>query len=50
MFVDEIIGEHQVVVKNFSKYIKKVKGLSGTALLGNGEISLIIDPLDLLND
>jgi len=50
LFVDEIIGEHQVVVKNFSKYIKKVKGLSGTALLGNGEISLIIDPLDLLND
>jgi two-component system chemotaxis sensor kinase CheA len=50
VFVDEIIGEHQVVVKNFSKYIQKVKGLSGTALLGNGEISLIIDPLDLLND
>ncbi|MBN2258958.1 MAG: chemotaxis protein CheA [Clostridiales bacterium] len=50
VFVDEIIGEHQVVVKNFNSYIQKVKGLTGTALLGNGEISLILDPLDLLNE
>lgn len=50
VFVDEIIGEHQVVVKNFSQYIRKIVGLSGTALLGNGEISLIIDPSELLNE
>jgi two-component system chemotaxis sensor kinase CheA len=50
VFVDEIIGEHQVVVKNFNNYIRKIVGLSGTALLGNGEISLIIDPSELLNE
>lgn len=43
LFVDELIGEQQVVVKTIPKYIKKVKGISGCTLLGNGDISLIID-------
>jgi len=43
VFADELIGEQQVVVKNMPKYIKKVHGLSGCTLLGNGDISLIID-------
>ncbi len=43
MFVDELIGEQQVVVKSIPKYIKKIKGISGCTLLGNGDISLIID-------
>lgn len=43
LFVDELIGEQQVVVKSIPQYIKKVKGISGCTLLGNGDISLIID-------
>ena len=43
LFVDELIGEQQVVVKSIPKYIKKVKGISGCILLGNGDISLIVD-------
>lgn len=43
LFVDELIGEQQVVVKTMPKYIKKIKGISGCTLLGNGDISLIID-------
>lgn len=43
VFADELIGEQQVVVKNIPKYIKKVRGLSGCTLLGNGDISLIVD-------
>lgn len=43
LFVDELIGEQQVVVKTIPKYIKKIKGISGCTLLGNGDISLIID-------
>lgn len=43
VFVDELIGEQQVVVKSIPKYIKRVKGISGCTLLGNGDISLIID-------
>lgn len=43
IFVDELIGEQQVVVKSIPKYIKRIKGISGCTLLGNGDISLIID-------
>lgn len=43
VLADELIGEQQVVVKAIPKYIKKTRGLSGCALLGNGDISLIID-------
>ena len=43
VLVDELIGEQQVVVKSIPKYIRKPPGISGCTLLGNGEISLIID-------
>jgi len=49
LFVDELIGEQQVVVKTMPKYINKIKGLSGCTLLGNGEISLIIDVAGLFD-
>lgn len=44
LFADELIGEQQVVVKSLSKYIKKIQGVSGFALLGDGRISMILDP------
>jgi two-component system chemotaxis sensor kinase CheA len=43
LFLDDLIAEQPIVVKEIPKYIKKPKGISGCTLLGNGEISLIID-------
>lgn len=46
LFVDELLGEQQVVVKTLPKYIqrmKKIEGLAGCTLLGDGNISLILD-------
>jgi len=43
LLVDELIGQQAAVVKSMPKYFKKVQGLSGCTLLGNGDISLIID-------
>jgi two-component system, chemotaxis family, sensor kinase CheA len=46
VFVDELLGQQQVVVKALPSYIKnirKIKGLAGCTLLGDGSISLIID-------
>ncbi|MDK2935825.1 MAG: two-component system, chemotaxis family, sensor kinase CheA [Eubacteriaceae bacterium] len=46
LLVDELLGEQQVVVKTLPKYIrrmKKIPGLAGCTLLGNGGISLILD-------
>ncbi|MDR1532695.1 MAG: chemotaxis protein CheA [Clostridiales bacterium] len=43
ILADELVGEQQVVVKTIPKYIRKTRGISGCTLLGNGDISLIID-------
>ena len=46
IFADELIGQQQVVVKALPTYIrntKKVRGLAGCTLLGDGSISLILD-------
>ncbi|MDR3592535.1 MAG: chemotaxis protein CheA [Negativicutes bacterium] len=46
LFADELIGQQQVVVKALPAYIKglrKVAGLAGCTLLGDGSISLILD-------
>jgi len=51
IFVDELVGEQQVVVKalpNYIKNIKKVRGVAGCTLLGDGSISLILDIKDLI--
>ncbi|MBF0290616.1 MAG: chemotaxis protein CheA [Nitrospinae bacterium] len=46
LFVDEILGQQQTVIKGLSKYISdvgKVRGVSGCTILGNGEVCLILD-------
>lgn len=46
LFADELIGQQQVVVKALPSYIKrkrKISGLGGCTLLGDGSISLILD-------
>ena len=48
MFVDELIGKQEIVVKPIPPYVKKVKGLSGCTQLGDGGIALILDPAGLV--
>jgi len=43
LFVDEILGQQQTVIKGLSKYIGNVPGCSGCTILGNGEVCLILD-------
>ncbi len=46
VFADELLGQQQVVVKALPQYIqnfKRIKGLAGCTLLGDGNISLILD-------
>lgn len=49
IFADELIGEQQVVIKALPEYIKKVNGVSGCTLLGDGSISLILDVSKIVN-
>ena len=52
IFADKLIGEQQVVVKPFPKYLAryniKGEGLSGCTIMGDGSISLIIDTNTLI--
>ncbi|MBN1828934.1 MAG: chemotaxis protein CheA [Deltaproteobacteria bacterium] len=42
--VDEVIGKEEVVIKTLGDGLKNTKGISGGAILGNGNVGLIIDP------
>jgi len=48
LFVDKLVGEQQVVVKALPKYLKKVQGIAGCTILGDGGISLILDANGIL--
>lgn len=52
IFADRLVGEQQVVVKPFPKYLSryniKGEGLSGCTIMGDGSISLIIDTNQLI--
>ncbi|MBR5944404.1 MAG: chemotaxis protein CheW, partial [Lachnospiraceae bacterium] len=47
LFVDELIGKQEIVVKPIPSYVKKVRGLTGCTQLGDGSIALILDPAGL---
>jgi two-component system chemotaxis sensor kinase CheA len=49
LFVDEILGQQQIVIKGLPGYLRHVRGISGCAILGDGEISMILDIADLLS-
>ena len=51
LFVDELIGEHQIVVKPLPNYINsfgvKNFGINGCSILGDGSISIILDVVNV---
>ncbi|MCD6526677.1 MAG: chemotaxis protein CheA [Desulfuromonas sp.] len=49
LMVDEILGQQQTVIKGLSEYIGNVRGCSGCTILGNGDVSLILDVGNLVD-
>lgn len=43
IFVDELLGQQQVVIKNLAAHYQKVDGVSGATILGDGSVALILD-------
>lgn len=41
--VDELIGQQQVVVKNIENNYRRIEGISGATILGDGRVALIVD-------
>ena len=43
LLVDELIGQSQVVIKSLETNYRKVAGIAGATILGNGRVALILD-------
>ena len=49
MFVDSLLGQHQVVIKSLESNYRRVKGISGATIMGDGRVALILDPAGLVS-
>lgn len=47
--VDTLLGQQEIVVKPLGDYFKSVQGFSGATILGDGNVSLILEPSDYFN-
>ena len=43
MFVDTLVGQHQVVIKSLESNYRRVQGVSGATIMGDGRVALILD-------
>ena len=43
LLVDELLGQHQVVIKSLESNFRKVPGMSGATIMGDGTVALILD-------
>jgi two-component system chemotaxis sensor kinase CheA len=48
LFVDDILGKSQVVIKQLGSELSHLKGISGSTILGDGKPALIVEPQDLI--
>lgn len=48
LFVDDLLGERQVVIKSIEKHYKAIEGVSGATILGDGTVSFILDLAGLM--
>jgi two-component system chemotaxis sensor kinase CheA len=48
LVIDEIVGQHQTVIKSLSPYHRDIDGLAGGTILGDGSVALILDPVALV--
>ncbi len=43
LFVDALVGQHQVVIKSLEANYRKVNGVAGATIMGDGRVALILD-------
>jgi two-component system chemotaxis sensor kinase CheA len=49
VMVDEILGQQQVVIKSMEHNFRKVEGIAGATILGDGTVGFILDVRGLLD-
>jgi two-component system chemotaxis sensor kinase CheA len=50
LVVDELKGEFQAVIKPLGRMFETLRGISGSTILGSGEVALVLDVPSLLDD
>lgn len=50
LLVDELLGQHQVVIKSLESNFRKVPGMSGATIMGDGKVALILDVMALSSE
>ncbi len=50
LIVDDVIGQHQTVIKSLGKLYRDISGLMGSTILGNGDVAMIVDVNQLYED
>jgi len=50
LVVDEVLGNHQTVIKSLGRLYRDVQCVSGATILGNGTVALILDPHRLVQN
>jgi two-component system chemotaxis sensor kinase CheA len=48
LFVDALVGQHQVVIKSLEANYRRVAGVSGATIMGDGHVALILDVTTLV--
>src|SRR4029077_8453440 len=48
VMVDEILGQQQVVIKSMEQNFRKIEGIAGATILGDGTVGFILDVRGLL--
>ena len=48
--VDELLGESQAIIKPLSRLFQQVRGISGSTILGDGRVALILDVSTLMRE
>jgi len=49
ILVDDLLGQQQIVIKSLGEQFRNVRGVSGSAILGDGCVSLILDVGGIMN-
>jgi two-component system chemotaxis sensor kinase CheA len=50
LIVDELLGQKEIVIKSLGEYLGQVKGISGSTILGDGRVIMIIDVEELVTN
>ena len=49
VFVDELLGYRNLLVKDMGHYISHIQGITGASILGNGEVVPVVDLVEMLH-